>query len=86
MTLDAQLLDNVRAYREGSLSFDDLGWWAQRNVEALLSLPEDSAGYQLAGAILLIAYEKWQGDRDDASASQDLLEEIEQILGSPSRT
>ena len=89
MSLESQLFDLTTQYLESKIEFDDLACWVQEHEEEWALPPGDRAS-DLAGIIMLMAYEVWDGNRladgDPESARAVIKHEGARIMGAPSRS
>lgn len=88
MSLESQLFEKTRQYLSLQLSFDDLARWVQIHEIDWTVDPQDKAS-ELAGTIMLAAYEVWEGNRPAEtrpdSARALITEDAARILGASSR-
>jgi len=85
MSLESQLFERTKQYLSSQANFNELARWVQLHEEDWSIEPNDKAG-QLAGMIMLMAYEVWDGSRpedsDPESARAVITEDFNQIVGS----
>jgi len=85
MSLESQLFERTKQYLSSQASFNELAHWVQLHEVDWSPEPNDKAG-QLAGMIMLMAYEVWDGSRpedgDPESARAVITEDFTQIVGS----
>lgn len=84
MSLESQLFERTKQYLSSQASFNDLAHWVQLHEQDWSLVPDDKAG-RLAGMIMLMAYEVWDGSRpedfDAESAKAVITEDFAQIVG-----
>jgi hypothetical protein len=81
MSTDAELAKLVRQYLASKVRFDDLAAWVQDQEEHWETLPIDSPTHSLAGLIMLMAYEVWEGDRYESTAREVIQQEAAALVG-----
>ena len=74
MSIDAKLTKLVREYFASRTSFDELASWVQDQEPYWATLPQGSAIRSLAGRIMLMAYEVWDGSRSEPDAREAIRE------------
>jgi hypothetical protein len=85
MTLENELTELTKRYLAAELPLDDLYMWVQNRQEAIAEFPDESFVNRLAGSIMLASVELFNGDRDAASARQELAEDYANLMGASSR-
>ena len=87
ISLESQLFERTKQYLSLQVSFNELARWVQLHEGEWSIEPDDGAG-QLAGTIMLAAYEVWDAARPEESGSESargmITQEAVRILGVPS--
>jgi hypothetical protein len=81
MRPEAELAQLVRRYLSSSVSFDERASWVQDEEEYWETLPPESGARALAGLVMLMAYEVWEGNRYESTAREVIRQEATSLVG-----
>ena len=73
MSLESQLFERTKQYLSRQVAFNDLAGWVETHEEDWAVDLQNRAS-QLAGMIMLMAYEVWEGKRPEDDAREPIRE------------
>jgi hypothetical protein len=83
MSLEKELVAQVKRYIASQISFEELVVWSDEHEDELVAPGPKNIGARLASAISLAAWELREGFRPSESVHELMVEEFAKIVGAP---